>query len=178
MFVVILGKFRNTFDLMLEYLWDTFGRGGDLFVKFLLISRKGFLPGWFYMPYAIRKVKNLSLVFFMFYPGQKMNVIVRGCLIDQMKRFDALITTPKTPSLCKVPFLKKSRKTEKNVNFWKIVILSDFSWFKKNGTRQRAGGILRCNQCIKTLHLGYQTHPYNNLHFLAQNGFLQFFLDS
>ena len=32
-----------------------------------------------------------------------------------------------------------------------------------------------CNQCIKTLHLSYQTSPYNDFHFLAYNGFLHFF---
>ena len=37
-----------------------------------------------------------------------MKIIVWGCLIAQMKRYDALITTQKTPALCKVPFWKKS----------------------------------------------------------------------
>ena len=32
-----------------------------------------------------------------------------------------------------------------------------------------------CNQCNKTLDLSYQTSPYNDFHFLAYNGFLQFF---
>ena len=54
----------------------------------------------------------------MFYPGhqvseklqeaiitQKLKVIVRGCLIAQMKRFDAPIKMQKKPALCKVPFL-------------------------------------------------------------------------
>ena len=36
-------------------------------------------------------------------------------------------------------------------------------------------GFLDCNQCIKTLHLSYQTHPYDNFHFLGYNGFLQSF---
>ena len=42
--------------------------------------------------------------------SQKLKIIVLGCLIAQMKRFDALIKTQKTPALCKVPFWKKSRK--------------------------------------------------------------------
>ena len=48
-----------------------------------------------------------------------MKIIVWGCLIAQMKRFDALITTQKTPALCEVPFLKKSRKTAKKWSFLK-----------------------------------------------------------
>ena len=51
--------------------------------------------------------------------GRKMKIIVWGCLIAQMKRFDALITTQKTPALCEVPFLKKSRKTAKKWSFLK-----------------------------------------------------------
>ena len=69
-----------------------------------------------------------------------MKIIVWGCLIAQMKRFDALITTQKTPALCEVPFLKK---------------------IKKN--------------CIKTLHLSYQTPPYDDFHFSTYNGFLEIF---
>ena len=41
---------------------------------------------------------------------QKRTIIVWGCLIAQMKRFDALITAQKNPTLCKVPFLKKIKK--------------------------------------------------------------------
>ena len=44
----------------------------------------------------------------------KMTIIVGGCLIAQMKRFDALITTQKTPALCEVPFWKKSKKIIQN----------------------------------------------------------------
>ena len=40
-----------------------------------------------------------------------MKIIVWGCLIAQMKRLDALITTQKTSTLCNVPLLKKSRKS-------------------------------------------------------------------
>ena len=36
-------------------------------------------------------------------------------LIAQMKRPDALNTTQKTPAICNLPFLNKSRKTAKNV---------------------------------------------------------------
>ena len=39
--------------------------GGDLFVTFLLISRICFPPGWFYMPYAIIKLKIFVLKFFV-----------------------------------------------------------------------------------------------------------------
>ena len=51
--------------------------------------------------------------------SQKMKIIVWGFLISQMKRFDALITTQKTPAFCKVPFLRKLRKTAKNWSFLK-----------------------------------------------------------
>ena len=47
-----------------------------------------------------------------------MKIIVWGCLIAQMKRLDALITTQKTLTLCNVPLLKKSRKTPKKYNFF------------------------------------------------------------
>ena len=35
---------------------------------------------------------------------QKMKIIVRGCLMAQMKRFDVLITRQKNPALCEVSF--------------------------------------------------------------------------
>ena len=52
--------------------------------------------------------------------SQKMKIIVLGRLIAQMKRFDALVTTQKTPALYKVPFWKKSRKIAQNNNFSKM----------------------------------------------------------
>ena len=109
--------------------------------------------------------------------SQKMKIIVWGYLIAQIKRFDALITTQKTPALCKVPFKKKkSRKSaKKNGQFWKLVILGDFSWFFPKWDFAERWGFLRCNQCIRTLHLSYQTPSYDDFHFLAYNGFLQFF---
>ena len=55
-------------------------------------------------------------------------------------------------------------------SFWAI-----FLDFFQNGTLQRAGVFLRCNQCIKTLHLSYQTPPFDHFYFSAYNGFLQFF---
>ena len=45
---------------------------------------------------------------------RKMKILLRGCLIAQMKRQDALITTQKTSTLCDVPLLNKSRKTPEN----------------------------------------------------------------
>ena len=55
-----------------------------------------------------------------------MKIIIRGCLVAQMKRLDALITTQKTSTLCNVPLLKKSRKTPKKYNFFKNY---RFWWF-------------------------------------------------
>ena len=43
----------------------------------------------------------------------------------------------KTPALCEVLFLKKSRKTTKNRNFWRMVILgNDFHFLGYNGFLQ------------------------------------------
>ena len=55
-------------------------------------------------------------------------------------------------------------------SFWAI-----FLDFFQNGTSQSAGFFLRCNQCIKTFHLSYQTPPFNDFHFLAYNGLLRYF---
>ena len=46
-----------------------------------------------------------------------MKIIVQGCLIAQMKRFDALITTQKKPRSLQSPIPEKSRKTAKNDHF-------------------------------------------------------------
>ena len=46
--------------------------------------------------------------------GRKMKIIVWGCLIAEMKHFDALITTQKIPALWEVPFWKKSKKNVQN----------------------------------------------------------------
>ena len=43
----------------------------------------------------------------------KMKIIVGGCLIDEIKRFDGLFTMQKTPALYKFQIVKKSRKTDK-----------------------------------------------------------------
>ena len=141
------------------------------------------------MPYAIRKQKIFwKKIKFTFYPRygglkycknpiitQKIKIIVWGCLIAQMKRLDALITMQKTLTLCNVPLLKKSRKTPKNYIFFKN---DRFWWFFLIFQQRyifRSWGFLRFNQCIKTLHLSYQTPPYNDFHFSGYNGFLPFF---
>ena len=61
------------------------------------------------------------------------------------------------------------------VIFEKMVIFGDFSWFFSKRDFAERWGFLRCNQCIKTLHLSYQTPPYDDLNFSAYNGLLQFF---
>ena len=69
-----------------------------------------------------------------------MKIIVQGCSIAQMKRFDALITTQKTPALCEVPFLKKSRKTTKKWSFLKNCHFGQFFLiFSKMGLRRELG---------------------------------------
>ena len=107
-----------------------------------------------------------------------MKIIVWGCLIAQMNRFDALITTQKPPALCKVPFLKKSRKIAQNDNFKKntIFFLSLFLDFLKKWDLAESWGFLCCNQCIKTLHLSYQTPLYDDFHFSTQMGFWKIFV--
>ena len=56
-----------------------------------------------------------------------MKIIICGCLIDEMKRPDALVTTQKTPTLKTVPLLKKSEKPPKTVILEKNAIFSGFS---------------------------------------------------
>ena len=72
-------------------------------------------------------------------------------------------------------FFKNQEKPPKNGHFWKMVIFGSFSWFFPAWDFAEIWGFLRCNQCIKTLHLSYQTPPYNDFNFLGYSGFLQFF---
>ena len=141
------------------------------------------------MPSAIIKLKIiLKILKFNFLPpyqgseksqkpiiSQKMKIIIWGCLIAQMKRFDALITTQKTPVLCNVPFWKNTRKIAQNDHFSKITIFLRFFLIFKKWDLAESRGFLRCNQFIKTLHLSYQTPPYDDFHFLTYNWFLEIF---
>ena len=70
---------------------------------------------------------------------------------------------------------KNQEKTPKTIIFEKIVIFWGFSWFFQQRYIEKSWGFLRCNQCIQTLHLSYQTPPYDDFHFSGYNGFLQFF---
>ena len=76
----------------------------------------------------------------------------------------------KNPSSLWSPIPEKIKKNCKKLPFFGF-----FSWFFKKWHLAGRWGSLRCNQCIKTLHLSYQTSAYNDFHFLAYNGFLQFF---
>ena len=71
--------------------------------------------------------------------------------------------------------LQKKWSFLKNGLFWKMVIFDSFSWFFPEWNFAEIRGFLRCSQCIKTLHLSYQTPPYDDFQFLGYNGFLQFF---
>ena len=106
-----------------------------------------------------------------------MKIIVRGCLIAQMKRQGTLIATQKPSFLCDVPLLKKLRKTSKNCNFFKNYhfwgIFLNFS-ATVHCKEQR---FFLCNQCVQALHLSYQTLSYNDFHFSAYNVFFFKFLD-
>ena len=77
-------------------------------------------------------------------------------LIAQKKRPDALNTTQKTPALCNVPFLNKSRKTAKNAIFFKKAFFKGFSSFIEERYIAESWGLSRCIQCIRTLLLSYQ----------------------
>ena len=82
----------------------------------------------------------------------------------------------KNPTSLQGPISKKNQeKPQKIVIFEKWLFLTIFLDFLQNGTLQRAGIFLRCIQCIKTLHLIYQTPPYDDFYFLGKKGFLQFF---
>ena len=56
---------------------------------------------------------------------QKLKTIVRGCLIAQMKCFNALSTTQKIPGLCKIPTFFK------NDYFWRFFLI-----FEEMGPRR------------------------------------------
>ena len=63
-----------------------------------------------------------------------------------------------TSALCRVPFLKKSVKTEeKNILFFHKCFFLRFFYIFRNGTFRELGFFLRCNLCFKNLHLIYQT---------------------
>ena len=57
---------------------------------------------------------------------KNLNFFRKPFLIAQKKRPDALNATQKTPALYNVPFLTKSRKTAKNVYFFKNAIFWRF----------------------------------------------------
>ena len=95
-------------------------------------------------------------------------------LIAQKKRPDALNTMQKTPAICNVPFLKKSRKTSKNYLFWqklqKRPIFQGFSWFFPKPYFEKTWGFLRCIQCIRTLLLSYQNPLSDNFSVFVPKG--------
>ena len=81
----------------------------------------------------------------------------------------------KNPSALRSPILEKIKKNRPKWPFFKNDhFFCAFSWFLKKWDLAESWGFLRCNQCIKTLHLSYQTPPYDDFNFLAYNGFLQF----
>ena len=94
-----------------------------------------------------------------------------------MKRFDALIATHKTSPLCEVSFLKKWGKTAKKCIFFRNAhfFFYSFSWFFQKWDIVETRGFLRCNQCIKALHLSYQMTLSDDFHFSPYNGGVCFF---
>ena len=141
------------------------------------------------MPFAIIKLKIilkiLKIDFWPLYQGseklqkpiisRKIKIIVWGCLIAQMKRFDALITTRKTPVLCKVPFRKKSRKNAQNYNFSKITIFCSFFLFLKKWDLAESWGFCVVISVSKRFIWAIK-HPRTMIFiFWVIIGFLQFF---
>ena len=56
------------------------------------------------------------------------------------------------------PISEKIRKNIQKMDiFEKMVIFGGFSYFFQKWDFAESWGFLRCNQCIKTLHLSYQT---------------------
>ena len=63
-----------------------------------------------------------------------------GVFDSSNEAFDALITTQKTQALCKVPFLKKSRKSAKKWSFFKNGHFRQFFLiFSKTGLHRALG---------------------------------------
>jgi hypothetical protein len=56
-----------------------------------------------------------------------------------------------------------------------MTIFCGFSWFFQKWDFAESWGFLRCDQCIKTLHLSYQTARKHDFHFLPYNGVVRFF---
>ena len=89
-----------------------------------------------------------------------------GCLNAFMKCHDPLSSIQQKLAMCYVPFWKKTGKTIKRVNFLLDLLNGQVSFFHKLSI-EMSSGFLRCDQCIKTLLLSYQTLPSGNFHFLS-----------
>ena len=82
----------------------------------------------------------------------------------------------KKPHLsAKSHFWKNEEKPPKNTIFSKMPIFYGFSWFFQKWDFVESWGFLRCNQCIKTLHLSYQMTLSDDFHFSPYNGGVRFF---
>ena len=68
-----------------------------------------------------------------------MKIIVRGCLIAQMKRFDALIQRKEPQLSARSHFGKNLEKNNKIAHFSKTPFFALFPDFFQNGTSQRPG---------------------------------------
>ena len=72
-------------------------------------------------------------------------------------------------------FWKNEEKPPKSNIFSKMPIFYSFSWFFQKWDFVESWGFLRCNQCIKTLHLSYQMTLSDDFHFSPYNGGVRFF---
>ena len=110
-----------------------------------------FWPGWFQVPFVITTTLRFSFSpktpFDPPYQGsektdppiiwRKMKIMLVGCLIAEMKRFDALITTQKNLSSLRSPISEKIKKNHekwsflKNGHFWRIFLI-----FSETGLRR------------------------------------------
>ena len=87
-----------------------------------------------------------------------------GCLKALMKCHDPQILIQQKLAMWYVPFWKKLGKPVKKGNLFFYLLDGQVAFFQKLSI-QMSSGFLRCNQCIKTLLLSYQTLPSGNFHF-------------
>ena len=87
--------------------------------------------------------------------SQKMKIIVWGCLIAQMKRFDVLITTQKNPSSLQGPISLKIKKRKKNNIFFKTSQSAGVYWVVISVSKRFIWAIKHPHRMIFIFFLAY-----------------------
>ena len=85
------------------------------------------------------------------------------CNAKNLTSLRSLISVKMMKNRQKIPFFSKMP------NFY------GFSWSFQKWDFVESWGFLRCNQCIKTLHLSYQMTLSDDFHFSPYNGGVRFF---